>query len=154
MAKVWNKISYMTQEEFARYAYWASLLVLGIFLLLYLILHIIGISLSSILPYNPCHFLKATGFYCPGCGGTRAVAFLFQGDIVNSLFYHPAVMYFVIGLIVFVLSHVLADLLKRETMRLLIKPVFFYGLIAVICIQFIYKNYFILSSGQYIIGYI
>lgn len=32
----------------------------------------------------PCIFLELTGYYCPGCGGTRACAALFQGKIVKS----------------------------------------------------------------------
>lgn len=33
----------------------------------------------------PCTFYLATGFYCPACGGTRAVISLFHGDILNAL---------------------------------------------------------------------
>lgn len=31
--------------------------------------------------YPPCLFKKATGFDCPGCGGTRAVHNLLHGDV-------------------------------------------------------------------------
>lgn len=41
----------------------------------------------------PCLFHFITGFYCPGCGGTRAVRLLLQEDIAGSLQYHPFVLY-------------------------------------------------------------
>ena len=43
--------------------------------------------------YPPCAFRLITGFYCPGCGGTRAVIALFHGHILRSVFYHPIVVY-------------------------------------------------------------
>lgn len=41
----------------------------------------------------PCPFHFITGFYCPGCGGTRAVRALLRGDLVRALYYHPLVPY-------------------------------------------------------------
>lgn len=41
----------------------------------------------------PCLFYHLTGFYCPGCGGTRAVRYLLQGRILKSIQYHPLVPY-------------------------------------------------------------
>lgn len=41
----------------------------------------------------PCLFHLVTGFYCPGCGGTRAVRLLLQGNIARSFQYHPFVPY-------------------------------------------------------------
>lgn len=41
----------------------------------------------------PCMLHRLTGYYCPGCGGTRAVKALFQGKILLSIYYHPIVVY-------------------------------------------------------------
>jgi hypothetical protein len=41
----------------------------------------------------PCLFHAATGYYCPGCGGTRAVYALFSGHPLRSFRYHPVVLY-------------------------------------------------------------
>lgn len=41
----------------------------------------------------PCLFHLLTGFYCPGCGGTRAVQLLLRGEIGKSFQYHPFVPY-------------------------------------------------------------
>lgn len=41
----------------------------------------------------PCLFHLLTGFYCPGCGGTRAIRLMLQGYWLQSLQYHPFVLY-------------------------------------------------------------
>ncbi len=42
---------------------------------------------------SPCLFHALTGWYCPGCGGTRAVIYLLTGHPILSVLYHPIVMY-------------------------------------------------------------
>ncbi len=39
---------------------------------------------------RPCFFPKYLHLYCPGCGGTRAVNYLLQGKVVESLLANPA----------------------------------------------------------------
>lgn len=41
----------------------------------------------------PCILHSLTGYYCPGCGGTRAVLSLMHGDLLRSFLYHPFVPY-------------------------------------------------------------
>lgn len=41
----------------------------------------------------PCIIHAMTGYYCPGCGGTRATVALLHGKIITSLYYHPIVVY-------------------------------------------------------------
>ena len=53
----------------------------------------------------PCVFHAVTGLYCPGCGGTRAVEALFQGEIVLSFIYHPVVLYGAGVYLWFMVSH-------------------------------------------------
>ena len=47
-----------------------------------------------------CLFHLLTGYYCPGCGGTRAVKLLLTGHPLYSFIYHPLVLYGVFGLVV------------------------------------------------------
>ena len=42
---------------------------------------------NSILP--PCPFLALTGWFCPGCGSTRALHALLHGDVVQALAMNP-----------------------------------------------------------------
>ena len=37
----------------------------------------------------PCYIYYATGYYCPGCGGTRSVDAFLHFDFLASLIYHP-----------------------------------------------------------------
>ncbi|MCR5106981.1 MAG: DUF2752 domain-containing protein [Lachnospiraceae bacterium] len=76
-------------------------------------------------PYLYCHFKKATGIYCPGCGGVRAVDSLLRFQILKSLYYHPAVIYF--GIIylyimirIFLQIHLKVRPVKEKTVYLLI----------------------------------
>lgn len=46
-----------------------------------------------IFPPDGCVLHNLTGYYCPGCGGTRAIHALLHGHIVRSFFYHPIVVY-------------------------------------------------------------
>ena len=39
-----------------------------------------------------CHFLRATGLYCPGCGGTRALYALLTGHPLTALRANPGLV--------------------------------------------------------------
>lgn len=41
----------------------------------------------------PCLLHTLTGYYCPGCGGTRAVYALLHLHPIRSFLYHPLVPY-------------------------------------------------------------
>ena len=43
--------------------------------------------------FPTCLLYRFTGTYCPGCGGTRAVWYLFHGDLLRTFIYHPIVFY-------------------------------------------------------------
>ena len=53
----------------------------------------------------PCIFWELTGYYCPGCGGTRACAALFRGEIVRSFLCHPVVVYTAVVFAWYMISH-------------------------------------------------
>lgn len=35
-----------------------------------------------------CPFKLLTGFPCPGCGITKSIIFLYEGDVIKSFYYH------------------------------------------------------------------
>jgi hypothetical protein len=69
----------------------------------------------------PCVFRKATGIYCPGCGSTRALRALFEGDFFAALRYNPLSVAFLFAL-------PLLLVLRRPRFRPL-----YYRLAAVVC---------------------
>lgn len=82
--------------------------------------------------FRECFFLKNYGFYCPGCGGTRAVKALLKGHILESLWYHPIVVYVAILAIAYLIF-------RRRP-----KVSHAYIALAIILIQFAYKNLLLL----------
>ena len=58
----------------------------------------------------PAWSIDYLGFYCPGCGGTRAVSALLTGHPLSATWYHPLVTYTVVIFGGFMLSQTLARL--------------------------------------------
>ena len=50
---------------------------------------------------NGCVFLKVVGFYCPGCGGTRAFHYWAHGQWWKSILCNPFVVYTMVGYTLF-----------------------------------------------------
>jgi hypothetical protein len=65
----------------------------------------------------PCIFHALTGYYCPGCGGTRAVNALLRGQLLKAFAYHPLVGYCACLCLLYVLSH-LAETLSRRRLKI------------------------------------
>ena len=53
-----------------------------------------------------CTFYKFTGIYCMGCGGTRAMLALLDGNILLSVHENPAVILLAIFAILFYLEQI------------------------------------------------
>jgi hypothetical protein len=98
-----------------------------------------------------CRFLALTGYYCPGCGGTRAVDALLRGQIMTSLHYHPVVLYAFLGVVIFAISHTLNIVSRKKIPALLFRETFFYVMIGIIAFQWIIKNAIYFFTGVHII---
>lgn len=132
-------------EQVSRHCYYAGL-GLGLLGMIGIItVFVLKISAFENLP--ECCFLKATGYYCPGCGGTRAVRALLQGRFLKSLYYHPFVGYILAYYIAFETTHTLAYLTRGKVRGLLFCPVYFYVGIALILVQWFIKLYLQLAYG-------
>lgn len=49
----------------------------------FILLYVLDPVRSSLLP--PCLFYSLTGFYCPGCGSTRALHALLHGQFIGAM---------------------------------------------------------------------
>ena len=69
------------------------------------------------LDHDGCAFRRVTGLYCPGCGGTRALAELSHGHLIGSFLCHPLVIYLPLALLILCLATLLRQLMKKQRKR-------------------------------------
>ena len=82
-----------------RLLYELGLVALGMGFAAVLLYFCTGINVLRI--KYPCIFNQVTHLCCPGCGGTRALRALLNGEIIKSLYDYPPLLYGVIVYIVF-----------------------------------------------------
>lgn len=99
-------------------------------------------NLSFFLRLLPqCPFNTVTGLYCPGCGITRSITALLQGDPLAALRYNAAP--FVLGLLlVFLYIEWGTDLFGTHRRLLPQQPVFWVVLGGVFGIYWVLRNFF------------
>jgi uncharacterized membrane protein YozB (DUF420 family) len=90
----------------------------------------------------PCLFHLLTGWYCPGCGGTRALYLLLTGHPLLSFVYHPLVLYVLLGLAVLLCLRLVTR--RRSIHRF---SLFLWGGLGVLLINFMVKNIALLAFG-------
>lgn len=95
----------------------------------------------------PCLFHLITGLYCPGCGGTRAVKYLLDGNIGKSIQYHPLVFYMVLVAALEGLGLGVETLAKRPRPHYRRCEIWLYIGIAVILVNWGVKNYMLAVRG-------
>lgn len=134
-------------EEKALYI--IGLIGISCFVIFLLILRAFNISILDI--HIPCVILEKTGYYCPGCGGTRAVKALVNGDILNSLRYHSVVLYIVVVGGLFMILNTISLIFKKDFSGMRIKSFYLLLIPAIIFIQFIIKNMLLIIWGIRII---
>lgn len=119
------------------------LFILGLVLLI-LVTGFLLLFYQVLLPrvnFPPCFCDRYLGFYCPGCGGTRAMTQLLQGHVLKSLWYHPVVVYAACVFGAFMISQIAARLTGyRHFKGLRFHNWYLYGALAVIIVNFIVKN--------------
>lgn len=97
--------------------------------------------LNDYIKIPECVIYRLTDIYCPACGGSRAVIALLEGRIVDSLHYHPLVLYMVclwciyigVNSVIYLYTH------KKEKMLHFSSKYIMFGLLLLI-INFILKN--------------
>ncbi len=66
-----------------------------------------------------CAIRRMCGLPCPGCGGTRAFYYLFQGDFIKSFCLNPTVIYGILAYLHFMLlffcrKHITRTIVEKE----------------------------------------
>ena len=88
----------------------------------------------------PCVLSTYLRIYCPGCGGTRAVEALLHGQILESVWYHPIVLYTVLVFGGFMLTQGLERLGVRYIRGWKYHDWHLYGAVVVLVCNFLIKN--------------
>lgn len=101
----------------------------------------------DVIPNMPCAVHDLLHVYCPGCGGTRAIFALLQGQILTSLYYNPAIVLGVLLALYYEIG-VFMTLVKKNG-----KPYFCTNLtfvviyLLIVGIFAIVRNYLLIAQG-------
>lgn len=98
-------------------------------------------DITRLLNLPPCIFHLLTGYYCPGCGGTRAFRALLHGHILDSLCYHPVVLYGLSVYLYFMLTQTIQRLSRQKfSIGMRYRSIYAWICVAVILGNFVLKN--------------
>lgn len=118
------------------YVYISVIITVLVLIMFYIIYVLIGKP-----PIFNCWIYENFGIYCPGCGCTRALINLVQGNIIKSLCYNPTVLYAVIVLIIYLVGNTIAKVLKKDSKYILkYTPILIYVGIFILIGTCIVKN--------------
>lgn len=127
--------------------YFCGLALLAAALFLLAVSKLTGISPKKVL--LPCLFHTVTSLYCPGCGGTRAVEALLQGRILESLHYHPVVLYGAVLYSWYMISNTLQYVSRgRVKLAMQYRTWYVWAGIAILVLQTLWKNAMLLLYGR------
>lgn len=98
-------------------------------------------GLRRLVKIPPCLFHLITGYYCPGCGGTRAVRALLHGHILQSLHYHPIVPYGAAVYLYFMVTQTIERISRRRIqIGMRYHDCFLWTAVVIILMNFLIKN--------------
>lgn len=123
--------------------------VIGYSIAGYLILRLMHWDPNILFP--PCRLYARTGYYCIGCGGTRALRLFFQGRWLRSFYYHPAVDVVMLFLCVFLPTNTLDIMTKGRIHGLRIQARHLWILAGIMVMQWIIKNGVYYFTGVHLI---
>lgn len=133
------------------YFYAAGWAIIGVVVLAFVVSMILQIPITELFP--PCMLYTLTGWYCPGCGGTRAMNYLVHGRVIISFLYYPFVPFATIGGLWFMISQTIDRIVGRKFKAVMhFRMIYVYIAIALIVINFLVKNAFILFANIHLIG--
>ncbi len=101
----------------------------------------------------PCAFYTVTGFYCPGCGGTRACFALLRGNLLRSLYFHPFVLYTAVIGGWFMVSQTIERLSRGKiAIGMNFRSIYLWIALVIVVANFLIKNGILLFSGVALLG--
>lgn len=106
-----------------------------------------------IFPPDGCVLHNLTGYYCPGCGGTRAIHALLHGHIMRSFFYHPIVVYTAVFFGWFMLSQTIEKASRgRFAIGMHYRDIYLWIALAIVLLNCLVKNLVLAVFGIALLG--
>lgn len=90
--------------------------------------------------YGTCTLNMLTGIHCPGCGGTRSVKALLNGDILLAMRNNIVVPFGVLAGLCFY-AEIVADIFGKKVKLLPRKPWIWWTVLGAFMIYFIARNF-------------
>jgi len=120
-----------------------------IFISLLIILMIVRMLPFDYQRYSlPCALHSLTGFYCPGCGGTRAAMALLSGKLIQSFYYHPFIVYVAALYAWFMLSHTMEIVSGGKwKIGMMYRPAYLFAGAGIVVLNCIVRNMLYLVWG-------
>lgn len=134
-----------------KYFYRTGLVLIGMMVLYAVISRVVQFHLIEVMPL--CAFHTLTGFYCPGCGGTRATYALLSGHPLISLYLHPFVVYVAIVGGWFMVSQTM-ERLSGGKLRIGMhyRNIYLWIALIIIIVNFLVKNAILYFTGIALLG--
>lgn len=110
--------------------------ILLIFALIFLKDYIVLLAQS----FPACPFRTLSGYYCPGCGNTRSILHLLDGDIVGALQYNIVPIILLVILILLYIEWVSIAFLKHKKI-LPRNNAFWITFVSVVMVYLIFRNF-------------
>ena len=97
---------------------------------------------------RPCVFYTLTGYFCPGCGGTRSLRALLSGKIFVSAVDFPMIFYAAVIFAWFMISQTIDRISgHRLPIGMKYRDTWVYAALVIVVIHFVVKNLFYIKTG-------
>ena len=113
-----------------------------------LILCVWKIAKKVLFGTRPCVFYTLTGYFCPGCGGTRSLRALLSGKIFVSAVDFPMIFYAAVVFAWFMISQTIDRISgHRLPIGMKYRDTWVYAALVIVVIHFVVKNLFYIKTG-------
>lgn len=97
------------------------------------------IDIAGLFP--ECSLHKLSGYYCPGCGNTRSVICLFNGDVIGSL-HNNITPTLLIALLALLYAELLFSIFGKKVKLLPRNNIFWFIVIGMVLLYYLMRNFF------------